>query len=406
MLLFWRIRYLDTRDKQYKDRDLWLDTETLDAVAKAAVETTHGLTDPGGGRPMLRYRHLFREQKHSGQEFNDLWARHGGISNVSIVDYFEDENGDELTPERRGQVLTGDPDSAIFPAGTKQHDIDFRFAPKPNVDLRQMQVPETDLNALAYFSRDLRQLEASDFLLEGPGTICAERGITPVVETSLSEDEIRSSVTIFRRLYMANEPGNFLKAAEAFARAVLPHPVGKWVQGVAAEYAHALGSVPDLFTFAQKSGATFTRKRLIDAFIYTQYAHQGDRRRERQYAECLAQVGGQEGVLFWLFLTGVWECALHVRNAGVQIASFTEQYCKCHAVTPSAVRPAAEYVGMGQMEKQRDREARIFREKAEELAATLWKDAGRPEGGTKQFLPQAREELRAAMGKTDVSFGD
>jgi hypothetical protein len=26
MLLFWRIRYLDTRDKAFKDRDLWLDT--------------------------------------------------------------------------------------------------------------------------------------------------------------------------------------------------------------------------------------------------------------------------------------------------------------------------------------------------------------------------------------------
>jgi hypothetical protein len=30
MLLFSRIRYLDTRDKQFRDRDVWLETNDLD----------------------------------------------------------------------------------------------------------------------------------------------------------------------------------------------------------------------------------------------------------------------------------------------------------------------------------------------------------------------------------------
>jgi hypothetical protein len=37
MILFWRVRYLDYQEKNFKDRDLWLDTAILDSVTKAAV---------------------------------------------------------------------------------------------------------------------------------------------------------------------------------------------------------------------------------------------------------------------------------------------------------------------------------------------------------------------------------
>jgi len=403
MLLFWRIRYLDTRDKKFKDRDLWLETDVLDPVAKVAVEAIHDLKDLDRGREMLRYRHLFREQKYSDAELNNLCACHGGMSTVFIHDYFEDENGKELTPQRMGQVLTGDPNAVMLPAGAKQHDIDFMFAPKPAIDLRTIKVDEADLRALAYFSRDLREMEASSFLVEGPGTISSGPGVGPVVQTAVSEDEIRSFVTIFRRLYMAKEPGNFPRAVEAFSKAVLPHPVGKWVKGISGEYEQTLGAVPDLIPFAAKGATTFTRKRLIDVFLYTQYAHQGDEKRERQYAECLTQVNQKRGLLFWLFLKSMWECALHIRNAGIQIASFTEKYCQCHGLPTSVVGPAADYIGMGELEKQCDREARVFREKAEELAMELWKRRGRPEGGPAQFFDEARKQLKAAItDKTDL----
>jgi hypothetical protein len=43
MLLFWRIRYFDSRDRQFKDRDLWLVTEELDPVKRSAIEAVHAL---------------------------------------------------------------------------------------------------------------------------------------------------------------------------------------------------------------------------------------------------------------------------------------------------------------------------------------------------------------------------
>lgn len=398
MLLFWRIRYLDTRDREFRNRDLWLETNRLDPTRKAAVECCYELGPRGGNRDMLRFRRLFEEKSYSVEDMSDLVNRSGKTGSVFLVDYFEDEKGQELTREEMGPALTGDPNTVMLPRGANQHDIDFMLAPKHDVDLSRIQVPEVHFKTLAYFSRDLRELKASSFLIEGPGTVCAGPGPEPAVKTAVSDDEIRSFVTIFRRLYMANEPGNFVQAAAAFARALACHPIGKWVQGVAAEYERALDGTPDLILFARKEHVSFTRKRLIDAFIYTQYAHQGDERRERQYADCLAQVDGKRQVLFWLFLAAIWESALHIHNAGVQIASFTEHYCRCHGLTPAAVGPAAEYVGMGQLEKRGEREARIFREKAEELAMGLWQNAGRPEGGPAQFLHQAREQLRKAMG--------
>ncbi len=396
MLLFWRIRYLDTRDKEYKDRDLWLDTETLDAVTKAAVETTHGLTEPGGGRPMLRYRHLFREQKQSGQELNDLCTRHGGMSTVSILDYFEDENGKELTPERRGQVLTGDPDVAIFPAGTRQHDIDFMFAPNPNIDLRNISLAQDEVDSLSYFLRDTKELVASEFFQNGPGTL--ELAEEPRLETATSADEIRSFVTVFRRLYMTKEPGCFVKACKAFSRKV-DHPIGRWVQGECDEYLKALKEKVDRVALVGPRHITFTQKNILDAFIYTRFAHQPQESRIKQYNTYLAEAESED-FLEWLFYSCAYSISAHFVNVMVRIEGILEGYLRLHGGAPSfTAPPLQEKAGLAVLEKEQDRQKRIFREKCEELARKLWEESGCPEGGPEVFLPEAEGLLRDALAE-------
>lgn len=71
MILFWRIRYHDSADKQFKDRDLWLDTSTLAPALRAAVEVCSELRDTGGGRTMLKYRHLFEDEQDFDGDIND-----------------------------------------------------------------------------------------------------------------------------------------------------------------------------------------------------------------------------------------------------------------------------------------------------------------------------------------------
>lgn len=396
MLLFWRIRYLDTRDKQFKDRDLWLDTDTLDPVTKAAVETTYALKDCGY-RGMLQYRRLFKEERepNSALDFNGCF----------VHDYFEDENAQELSYARMAVVLTGDPKAVFFPPGTRRHDAEYCQAEKPPIHLEQITLTPDQLNILGYFTRDLRELLATAVYKDGPGSLCGTGANTQwVLKTAASDEEIRSFVTIFRRLYMENEPANFEKAVAVFVDALAGHPIADWVQANATEFEAALEQAPDSTPMLGQQKLPFSRKRLIDVYLYTQYAHQPDERRARQFNECLAAVGGDRSALTWLFLTEVWKGALIIGSAGGVIADFLERYCQSHGVASGVLASVrTDHPGIGVLEKKEAQAARVLREKAEELAQALWDRAGQPEEGHAPFVDQALRDLMAATGKIAIS---
>src|SRR4029453_3299752 len=103
-------------------------------------------------RGMLQYRRLFREEKEPNstlEDFNGCFCVH---------DYFEDENAQELSYGRMGVVLTGDPEVAFFPPGTRRHDAEHCLAEKPPIHLEQITLTPDQLNILGYFSRDMRDL--------------------------------------------------------------------------------------------------------------------------------------------------------------------------------------------------------------------------------------------------------
>ena len=143
----------------------------------------------------------------------------------------------------------------------------------------------------------------------------------------------------------------------------------------------------------------FTTKRLIDVFLYTQYAHQPDVKRQRQFTECLNEVQGDRAALTCLFLFSLSESVIHITNVGRWIDQWFQHYCSHYHITPDVLDSLRnEEVGIGAQEKERDRKARLFREKAEKLATALWEQAGRPAGGPSQFVQAAREQLREALG--------
>ena len=88
-----------------------------------------------------------------------------------IHDYFEDENGNELTNKQLAVALTGSETAVLIPPGLKQHDIDFMFSDKPLVDVAELSVSPEQLKILGYFVRDLKELTSSAFFKEGPGTL-------------------------------------------------------------------------------------------------------------------------------------------------------------------------------------------------------------------------------------------
>lgn len=403
MLLFWPIRYLDTRDRQFKDRHLWLDTGTLEPVTKAIVEAIHELRDMGKGREMLPYRHLFQKRNPVEDVSDPDRTCRGSMGTVFIHDYFEDENGNELSRKRMGEVLTGNPNGVLFPAGSKQYDREFALSDGAPIAIDQITMSRDSLDVLGYFARDLRELLTSALFRDGPGTLSSCGASAPTLQTAATDEEIRSFVTIFRRLYMQREPANFRKAVAVFAEALDGCPLAEWVKAVAGEYDAEMVEKPYFVPFAGRVNWPFSRKRLIDVFLYTQYAHQPDAKSSHQFEQCLQGVDGNQDMLTWLFLTELWRCSVHMSNAGRIIANFYERYCQHHKVAGSVLGSvSSESTGIGTLEKKEARRERILGEKAGELAKAMWENDGRPEGGYYQYVGAARAQLNAATGKIDV----
>ncbi|OAI52552.1 hypothetical protein AYO44_16565 [Planctomycetaceae bacterium SCGC AG-212-F19] len=398
MMLFWKIRYLDRSDKQFKDRYLYLHTKTLNPVIRAAVELVAETNSNKTDREILKYRHLFVEGTVEGPGEPSDWDRY---STVGPLDYLEDETGQEITHDQMAQIVTGNPMARVMPRGAKQHDIDYLVAERMPIPVASVSLSPDDVRLLGYFTRDLQEMMNSAFMKDGPGSLTSSSGFmsptsNPVLETPATDDEIRSFVMIFRRLYMTGvkDPANFLRIIPIAVAALGDHPLGKWVESTAKQYENHLAAVPDAPSFLPPGIPSFSTKRLIDVFLYTQYAHQPDERREHQFGECLAELNGKKAVLTWLFLTEMWKCALEIGNAGNAIVWWFKRYCAHHGVSPNVINSLREdHSGLGAAEKEDDRQERLFREKAEQLAADLWEQAGRPAGGPAQFLTAARDHI-------------
>lgn len=399
MLLFWKIRYLDRSTKEFEDRNLYLNTNSLDPVTRAIVELVARNESLKRERDILKYRHLFREEE-PGMDDPGNWNE---IVGVGPSEYFEDETGKEVTLREMGPLLTGNPDAMHIPRGARPHDIELMVSERTPIPVQGITLTEEEVELLGYFSRDLNELLGSTFRKDKPGTLSMTGGAmltpdaNPRLSTPATDDEIRSFVMIFRRLYMEKEPANFEKAVAVFVKAIGDNPYAKWVAAGAAEYERHLNTPPDVF-FLPPATCTFTVKRLIDVFLYTQYAHQPKDNRPRQFDECLRQVHGKQAVLTWLFLTELSRLSGEIGSAGKVIAGWFKHYCASHGITPNVLGSLrGHHPGLGGVEKDEARRDRLFREQSEQLAADLWMQAGRPAGGPSQFFLIAQERLTVAL---------
>lgn len=402
MMLYWTIRYFDRASRSFKGRNLHLLTDTLDPVTRAAVELAAEYRTHQGGRGILPFRNLFAE--------TDLLPNPAELSEIDRFacvgpdEYFEDDAGQEITLQEMGPLLTGSPTAVLIPSGSEKHDIDLILSERTPLPVAEVSLTLDEVRLLGYFARDLKEMLDSAFRRDGPGKLkmigafTISPGTVPTLETAVTDEEVGAFVTIFRRLYMESEPGNFLKAADAFVRAVGDHSYGRWVAGVVGKYRNQLAAAPDVVPFLPAGQCKFTAERLIDAFIYTQYAHQPNEKRRRHFAECLADVHGQHSVLLWLFLTTIWQVSLEVGNAGRVISNWFRRYCDHHQVAPDMLTtPRHDYAALGAVEKEAGRRERLFREQVEKLAARLWVERGRPECGPSGCTAEAEQLLRAKL---------
>ena len=399
MILFWRIRYLDRRDRHFYDRDLWLDTDSLPPKRRAEVEAIYEARELLPDAAVLKLLHLFKERSEVEADIHALVQRSGAFGGFSLPHYFEDENGHQIEEHKLGAVVRGEPNIITFPPGMRPHDIEFALARTAPPPIESLTIQEPDLRLFAYFDRDIKELSQSALMREGPGRLVSRGNAAPDLQTATTDEEIRSFVTIFRRLYMDKEPANFLESVDVFCRIVGDHPLAKWVRSEADLYSRSLQEAPDLVPLLVRGRDLPTRKRIIDVYLYTRYAHQPDARRTRQFADCLRAVDGKVSMLMWLFLVTVWETAWHMRNAGGSLQSLLAAYCRHHSIDPPALASVSQdSPRIGTLESKDARIHRIVEEKSQALARDLWEERGCPPEGPEQFLPEAQSVVWAMLG--------
>lgn len=391
MVIGWHIRYLDRSDRAWKARNLYLVTSTLDPVTKAAVEFA---VETMKDRRFFKYRPRFTE----GEWPKDKISAEGLNCFSMAAEYFEDENCNELSMREVAQIVTGSPTAVMVPAGTEEHDIEFMLSEPRPIPVDEISLSVEDQRTLGIFVQDIDKLGREAFMKEGsPATLTSSGDGDPILTTAASDEEITSCATIIRHFLMEREPANLKKSAGVYSTALGDHPFGMWVAAAERAFDAKLNQPPHFCPYAPPSGLTFTLKRLIDVFLYTQILHQQDKTRQRQYEECLAEVGGRKAVLAWLFISELRNCGLQISNIGRVIAGWFRRYCEHHGITPDVLRSLqADHQGIGAGEKDADRKARLFKEKAEGLAMDLWNEHGSPPGGHTQFIAEAEVILRKA----------
>ena len=398
MMLFWKIRFFDRKQGKLDDRLLYLDTTKLTLELRAAVEIVADAKTNAEQRKILQFKYLFKEGKMEDAGEPAEW---GSFSFVGPVEYFEDCDGNELSQDALASLITGKQNVKTIPHGARQHDIDLMFSESKPIPF-DAAISQEEIDLLGLFGRDLAELMSSTFLKEGPGSIKATGDFSnatsiPKLVTATTDEEIRSTVIIFRRLYMEKEPANFQKTCTLMSQILASHPYGKWLKGAASQFESELNSPANILPFVKN--VTFTRKRLVDVFLYTQYAHQPSDKRTKQYHECLLELGNRSEMLTWMFLTELWKLSLEIGNAGRFISAWFRRYCDHHNVSPNiidSVKMISE--GIGSLETNAVRSDRILNEKAIPVAEQLWVDAGKPEGGPHIFHKQARKKVSELLG--------
>ena len=68
------------------------------------------------------------------------------LNTVFIHDYFEDENGNEVTNQRIAVILSGKPNAVMFPARTPQYEVDYAAMNRP-IPIGQISLPAEALSA-------------------------------------------------------------------------------------------------------------------------------------------------------------------------------------------------------------------------------------------------------------------
>jgi len=244
-----------------------------------------------------------------------------------IPDYYEDETGTQITPMEAGQILqlrwTDGTPATLLPHWAGPAEAKLMLAPDEERAIRVDPVlsPE-EVDSLWFFTRDMRELRTSVFLRDSAFSLVGSQGGTQL--KTIPAEHIRSFFTVFRKLYMTkHERGSFPKACDIVIGR-LGQLIGEVVAAYKKQYSDELNSPPRLPVGKTVSLST---KKMIDAFLYTQIAHQPQKGAVRDW-HTLTEAVGSEAALEFAVYTSAKSLACTIINAGWHIERYLEEYLR------------------------------------------------------------------------------
>lgn len=388
MLLLINVRV--AQPDSWSDRDLSVDTNSLAPVDKHRLELLVE-EERLNAQVFPSWRRVFNEESSKSNE-SEWQDYHGEIHGMCILNYFEDLAGNPLTIQDALRIVTQDPEIRILPHGFRPHDLvlaESDNSPIPEDPLSYFMFTQAEVDAIALFLRDVKELKQSPLYATHPRIHSC--GNSMRLET-ISVDLIRSFMTVFRRLYMTGEPGNFRDACKLYCSRFWNKHLIDWVAEERRLHDEFL-SEPASKLRGMQPAYSFNNKRLIDVFLYTRFAHQPNATRANQLRRMRKEVGNDEWLEF-MFLSTVKEAAMTYSNVSQYIAFEMDGYWKIGGIRPSVdTNPYCDdgYRGT-QLTAEQLAEQRLMTQ-SEKLGNDLWREAGSSANKLPNFIEKVRQIL-------------
>ena len=388
MRIDWKVRCFNRKAKVYFDRYLFLDTDSLDAVTRNRVELCIE-QKRSHEREILKYRHLFQECQPPGTDskFRLLSER------VSISDYFEDEEGQEISLTQIVRIREGNDNIVAFPSHYRPHDIDLSMSnnsPLPEDPQNHVNLIQEEIDSLAYFVKDVEELKGNAFY-STPPTLTSVGGVYSI--STISVEHIVAYMTIFRRLYMQGERGNYNNACTIYARRFLNNRLTAWITAERRLYNKHLAAKTKMKVVVGGERSV-TNKILINTMLTVRFAHQPKDDLRQQYETCLKEAGDEDRLEF-MFFHIVDEAARYYSRAYGFISNELEWYLRVTGRTPTFdFSPYCNQMGRGDQPTAEQLRMQRLQKQAQKLGRELWEEAGCPEGQLERFVIEAEDKLR------------
>ena len=265
------------------------------------------------------------------------------------------------------------------------------------IDRKDFTFSEEDIWCLNTFINDSFRLSKSP-LLSAPHPYTLEiRNNCCICTKSITDEQLTSSLIEFRKLYMENEPCNFLKTMKKMTdRRMIHHPIYLTFNSFRDEYNNFLGKISNIKSLQpplQMNNVSVdilsdkvTGFNIIKSVLYTGLIHQGEEK-ERKLRSSIESELKSNGLLEYIFCFLVSSISSIIQESAVFIYNILRHINLLRITMPQASISDAERLF----------NAYVLR-KSYALSEIIWKKRGYSRKGCLQFHQEAKRMI-------DLTFG-